>query len=88
MYILSLITVLLLWSFKHWIKQYFETISGHVRELQNTTLRCLDITKYYTRKVYDIEQLLDEAMSNIKIYSVETRNIRRGRYAELLGETE
>ena len=26
-----------------------------------------------------VKQLLDEAMSNIKIYSVETRNIRRGR---------
>ena len=30
-------------------------------------------------KVESIEQLLDEAMSNIKIYSVQTRNIRRGR---------
>ena len=29
-----------------------------------------------------IKQLLDEAMSNIKIYSVETKNIRRGQIAE------
>ena len=31
------------------------------------------------RPLPDIKQLLDEAMPNIKIYSVETRNIRRGR---------
>ena len=52
------------------------------------------INKYYIYKTYInnniTEQLLDEAMSNIKIYSVETRNNRRGRQAELdiLGETE
>ena len=47
------------------------------------------MTIYYIRNVDDNKHLLDEAMSNMKIYSVETRDIRRGE-AELdsLGETE
>ena len=48
-----------------------------------------NITIYYIRNMDDNKHLLDEPMSNMKIYSVETRNIRRGE-AELdtLGETE
>ena len=38
-----------------------------------------DINIYKIRKVDDNKHLLDEVMSNMKIYSVETRNIRRGR---------
>ena len=36
----------------------------------------MNITKYASAH---IKHLFDEAMSNIKIYSVELRNIRRGR---------
>ena len=45
---------------------------------------------YPVHQVDDIKHLLDKVMSNMKIYSVETRNIRRGRKAEsdILGETE
>ena len=44
---------------------------------------------YHIRNVDDNIHLFDEAMSNMKIYSVETRNIRRGEAeSDILGETE
>ena len=47
------------------------------------------MTIYYIRNVDDNKHLLDEAMSNMKIYSVETRDIRRGEAElDILGETE
>ena len=47
------------------------------------------LTKVIMETIAIIKHLLDEAMSNMKIYSVETRNIRRGEAeSDILGETE
>ena len=48
-----------------------------------------NVTKSQNIRLDIIKHLLDEAMSNMKIYSVETRNIRRGEAElDILGETE
>ena len=48
-----------------------------------------NVTIYYIRNVDDNKYLLDDPMSKMKIYSVETKNIRRGEAElDILGETE
>ena len=61
------------------VKAFAMNTSPHLISLSETGL-----DPSISNREFDIIHLLDEAMSNMKIYSVETRNIRRGPFVHPL----